>query len=342
MSGPARARVLDVLPFPSSRRGVTAAVRAGRRIMPMRGLVEVDVTDARCLLAGHGHETTLAAAGGEPAVRRGVPQPVRPEALDTRRARPLAQRPVQRVIGERLAAVAEPQRRGVGQPVAAAGAEVAVQRPGGLRAEGDHPALTALPPAHGGRAGGQVDVLGVERDDLSGPGTRLDHQPHERLIPAVAQVPARAGSDQRLDRLSGQRLDDLRVQLGRLEADQVLGVALALLEQPGGEAPEGELPSAGGGGLGAGLGQVGGEGVDAGPVEHRGAALVVGPGEEATHAVAVGLHRLGALALGAQVQLPGRQQAGEVDGHGARTDLISGLGALCVPSRRPARGGSAP
>ncbi len=70
MSGPARARVLDVLPFPSSRRGVTAAVRAGRRIMPMHGLVEVDVTDARCLLAGHGHEATLAAAGGEPAVCR--------------------------------------------------------------------------------------------------------------------------------------------------------------------------------------------------------------------------------------------------------------------------------
>jgi hypothetical protein len=53
MSGPARARGLDVLPFPSSRRAVTAAVRAGRRIMPMHGLVEVDVTDARRLLADH-------------------------------------------------------------------------------------------------------------------------------------------------------------------------------------------------------------------------------------------------------------------------------------------------
>ena len=53
MSGPARARGLDVLPFPSSRRAVTAAVRAGRRIMPMHGLVEVDVTEARRLLADH-------------------------------------------------------------------------------------------------------------------------------------------------------------------------------------------------------------------------------------------------------------------------------------------------
>jgi pyruvate/2-oxoglutarate dehydrogenase complex dihydrolipoamide acyltransferase (E2) component len=53
MSGPDRARGLDVLPFPSSRRAVTAAVRAGRRITPMHGLLEVDVTDARRLLAGH-------------------------------------------------------------------------------------------------------------------------------------------------------------------------------------------------------------------------------------------------------------------------------------------------
>ncbi len=53
MSGPARTRGLDVLPFPSSRRAVTAAVRAGRRIVPMHGLVEVDVTEGRRLLADH-------------------------------------------------------------------------------------------------------------------------------------------------------------------------------------------------------------------------------------------------------------------------------------------------
>ena len=78
-----------------------------------------------------------------------------------------------------------------------------------------------------------------------------------------------------------------------------------------------QLAGAGGGGLSPGLEQVGGEGGDADPVEHRGAAPAVGPGEEAAHAVAVGLHRLGARALGAQVQLPGRKQADEVDGHGA-------------------------
>lgn len=40
-------------PFPSSRRLVTAAVRAGRRIAPMHGLFDVDVTTARRLLAGN-------------------------------------------------------------------------------------------------------------------------------------------------------------------------------------------------------------------------------------------------------------------------------------------------
>ena len=39
--------------FPSSRRLVTAAVRAGRRIVPMHGLLEVDITEARRRLDEH-------------------------------------------------------------------------------------------------------------------------------------------------------------------------------------------------------------------------------------------------------------------------------------------------
>jgi hypothetical protein len=46
-----RERGAKTAPFPSSRRLVTAAVRAGRRIVPMHGLLEVDVTVARRLLA---------------------------------------------------------------------------------------------------------------------------------------------------------------------------------------------------------------------------------------------------------------------------------------------------
>jgi pyruvate/2-oxoglutarate dehydrogenase complex dihydrolipoamide acyltransferase (E2) component len=48
---PARERGVVVRPFPAGRRLVTAAVRAGRRIVPMHGLIDVDVTTARRLLA---------------------------------------------------------------------------------------------------------------------------------------------------------------------------------------------------------------------------------------------------------------------------------------------------
>ncbi|MEO9220176.1 MAG: hypothetical protein ABI251_00075, partial [Mycobacteriaceae bacterium] len=46
-----RERGVTVRPFPSSRRLVTAAVRAGRRIVPMHGLFDVDITEAKRLLA---------------------------------------------------------------------------------------------------------------------------------------------------------------------------------------------------------------------------------------------------------------------------------------------------
>lgn len=48
-----RARGVDVRPFPSERRLVTAAVRAGRHMMPMHGLLEVDVTEAQRRLEAH-------------------------------------------------------------------------------------------------------------------------------------------------------------------------------------------------------------------------------------------------------------------------------------------------
>jgi pyruvate/2-oxoglutarate dehydrogenase complex dihydrolipoamide acyltransferase (E2) component len=47
-----RPRHIDVRPFPSNRRLVVAAERAGRRIAPMHGLVDTDVTDARRIIAG--------------------------------------------------------------------------------------------------------------------------------------------------------------------------------------------------------------------------------------------------------------------------------------------------
>jgi pyruvate/2-oxoglutarate dehydrogenase complex dihydrolipoamide acyltransferase (E2) component len=48
-----RQRGATIEPFPSSRRLVTSAVRAGRRIIPMHGLIDIDVTAALDLLAAH-------------------------------------------------------------------------------------------------------------------------------------------------------------------------------------------------------------------------------------------------------------------------------------------------
>jgi pyruvate/2-oxoglutarate dehydrogenase complex dihydrolipoamide acyltransferase (E2) component len=57
----ARERGAVVQSFPSRRRLVTAAVRAGRRIVPMHGLMDVDVTEARCALATHDPPLSLTA-----------------------------------------------------------------------------------------------------------------------------------------------------------------------------------------------------------------------------------------------------------------------------------------
>ena len=56
-----RPRRVEVPRIPSNRRLVTTAMRAGRRMAPMYGLVEVDVTVANRLLAGHDPPSSLTA-----------------------------------------------------------------------------------------------------------------------------------------------------------------------------------------------------------------------------------------------------------------------------------------
>lgn len=56
-----RPRRMEVRPFPSNRRIVTAAMHSGRRKMPMYGFVEVDVTKANRLLASHDPPSSLTA-----------------------------------------------------------------------------------------------------------------------------------------------------------------------------------------------------------------------------------------------------------------------------------------
>ncbi len=48
-----RPRHVDIRPFPSNRRLVTAAMRAGKHTVPMHGLLDLDVTTAVELLAAH-------------------------------------------------------------------------------------------------------------------------------------------------------------------------------------------------------------------------------------------------------------------------------------------------
>jgi pyruvate/2-oxoglutarate dehydrogenase complex dihydrolipoamide acyltransferase (E2) component len=48
-----RPRQVEVRPFPWNRRVVAAALRVGKRTTPMHGLIEVDVTDAKRLVAEH-------------------------------------------------------------------------------------------------------------------------------------------------------------------------------------------------------------------------------------------------------------------------------------------------
>jgi len=48
-----RPRQIEVRPFPRYRHLVTATLRAGKRATPMHGLIEVDVTDSKRLLADH-------------------------------------------------------------------------------------------------------------------------------------------------------------------------------------------------------------------------------------------------------------------------------------------------
>jgi hypothetical protein len=74
-----------------------------------------------------------------------------------------------------------------------------------------------------------------------------------------------AGGQHGAELLVREHRDNLAVELGRLQAGQRVGVQLAFLGQPGGEAAQGELPGSGGGRLPAVVQQLGDERGDGGP-----------------------------------------------------------------------------
>src|SRR5262249_61441419 len=79
-----RPRRVEVRPFPSNRRLVTAAMRAGRSRMPMYGLVDVDITTANRLLAGHDPSWSLTAFVVASVARAAAPPPEGPAYRDWR------------------------------------------------------------------------------------------------------------------------------------------------------------------------------------------------------------------------------------------------------------------
>lgn len=110
---------------------------------------------------------------------------------------------VQAVVAELLAAVAEPERRGVDKPVAAAGSEVPVQGASRVRTDGGGAVLAALAAADQHRAAGQIDVGQQRGHDLACPGAGLEHQPEDRVVPADPQVGSPAGGQRCLELVRG-------------------------------------------------------------------------------------------------------------------------------------------
>lgn len=90
------------------------------------------------------HQAGLRTASSEPAVRRGVPEPVRVEPVDAGGLGAQPKRLVPRVVGEPLPAVPEPQVGRLSEAMDAAKPAIAVDRQRRLRANRRQPALAAL------------------------------------------------------------------------------------------------------------------------------------------------------------------------------------------------------
>jgi hypothetical protein len=102
-----------------------------------------------------------------------------------------------------------------------------------LRTDGHRTALVSLATADDGGPTDDVDVCGGHRDHLARPHDGLQHEPHDGFVTAIAEVRPAARLHQRPDLLLGQSLDDLLVELGRLESRRVVLVDLALVGAPG-------------------------------------------------------------------------------------------------------------
>lgn len=140
---------------------------------------------------------------------------------------------VQAVIPKLLASPAEPQGLGVSQAMRPAQPQVAVDAADHLGAERHHAPLATHATPHHGQAALHIDVLDDQAEHLARSHPGLDEQTGNGLVAPVDELLALARLDQRRALVVAQALDDLGVELGRLQTADEVNVDLVLVQQPG-------------------------------------------------------------------------------------------------------------
>src|SRR6266542_9647 len=217
------------------------------------------------LPAGEAHEVAFVAAGGEPGVGEAVPELVGVEAGEPD-ARAAVGDDLEQARGGHGAGAADPQGGQMGERVAGAQAEVAVESQGGLAAEGDGTRAAAL--AEDDRdLVVEVEVVGEhDAGGLGHPDAGVDEQPDDRGVAAVGEVATVARLQQAAELVVGQDRGWFVGELGRLHADHRAPLEFAFGDAPLEERLEAPVAVQGGGGLPA-LQLVGDEVADVGALD---------------------------------------------------------------------------
>jgi hypothetical protein len=191
--------------------------------------------------------------------------------------------------------------------------QVGAERGPGGGSDRDDAPTAALATADDDPSDVEVDVADLEGDRFTDPDAGLEHQPDDRFVAAVMERLVRAmggggaGRDQCAQFVVGQWCDELLGLLGALDPDEWVDGSVSGGDQPSGEAAHSELADAGAAGRRARVEH------GAHPGGHRGAVQgrlrqPGAPGQVGLDAVGVGVDGAGAFGLGAQGELPMRQE----------------------------------
>lgn len=154
------------------------------------------------------------------------------------------------------------------------------------------------------RPGNEVDVVGLERDQLPRADAGLEHESDDGLVAAVLKGLVRpeggrgAGGDQGAELVVGERYDERVALWGSLDPEEGIGAESAEGDEPGGVPADRELTGPGGPRGCAGVEHLADPGGERGPGHRSGAALGA-PGEVGLHAVGVDRDGRRGLVLGA-------------------------------------------